>query len=72
MEPHKKKKPLDNYIKYSSYSFQMALTIFIFMFIGKNIDNYLNTEKPYFTAFFSILGVIFSLYHLIKNVKSDT
>lgn len=71
MEPPKKKKPLNNYIKYSNYAFQMGIIIFIFMIIGHNIDNYLNNERAYFTAFFSILGVFFSILQLIKNVKSD-
>ncbi|MFN3640936.1 MAG: AtpZ/AtpI family protein [Flavobacterium sp.] len=72
MEPTKKKKPLNEYVKYSSYTFQMASIIFVFMFIGQKADSYFTTEKPYLTAFFSILGIILSIFKLIKDVKSDT
>lgn len=42
------------------------------MFIGQKADSYFTTEKPYLTAFFSILGIILSIFKLIKDVKSDT
>jgi ATP synthase protein I len=72
MEPPKKKKPLDNYVKYSSFAFQMAIIIFIFIFVGQKVDNLFKTPKPYFTAFFSVIGVFFSMYQIIKNVQSDS
>ena len=64
------KKPLNTYIKYSSYVFQMAATILVFVLLGKYIDGKMGNEKLIVTAILSVFGVGISLYKLFKSVKN--
>jgi F0F1-type ATP synthase assembly protein I len=68
-----KKKDVNNFAKYSSISFQMLATIGLFAFIGYKLDEYQHTKAPIFTAIFSLIGVIISLYQVVKqlNKKED-
>lgn len=68
-----KKKDVNNFAKYSSISFQMLATIGVFAFIGYKLDEYQHTNSPIFTAIFSLIGVIISLYQVVKqlNKKED-
>ena len=68
-----KKKDVNNFAKYSSISFQMLATIGVFAFIGYELDEYQHTKAPIFTAIFSLIGVIISLYQVVKqlNKKED-
>lgn len=68
-----KKKDVNNFAKYSSISFQMLATIGVFAFIGYKLDQYKQTKAPIFTAVFSLIGVIISLYQVVKqlNKKED-
>lgn len=71
MEKNQKNKPLNIYVKYSGLAFQMAAMIIAFVFLGKMADKYFENEKPVLTAVFSVAGVFFSLYNLIRSVKSS-
>ncbi len=64
------KKPLNSYIKYSAYVFQMAATILICVLLGKYIDGKMGNEKLIVTAILSVFGVGISLYNLFKSVKN--
>lgn len=68
-----KKRDVNNFAKYSSISFQMLATIGVFAFIGYKLDEYQHTKTPIFTAIFSLIGVIISLYQVVKllNKKED-
>ncbi|MBF6609443.1 MAG: AtpZ/AtpI family protein [Flavobacterium sp.] len=73
MSEKKKKlntKPLNNYIKFSGYVFQMAATIVVFVLVGKYIDNRMGHEKLVVTAILSVIGVLLSLYNLYRSVKN--
>ena len=64
----KKKNQLNNYLKYSSLAFQMGGTIAFFTWIGIKVDEWQNTQQPYYTVAFSLLGVFSSLYLVIKGL----
>ena len=68
-----KNKNVNNFARYSSISFQMLATIGVFAFIGYKLDAYRQAKSPIFTAIFSLVGVIISLYQVVKqlNKKED-
>lgn len=59
---------MKGYARYSSVAFQMIASVGIMAAIGWWLDGYVRTEKPYFTAAFSLVGVIAGLYLVIKEV----
>jgi ATP synthase protein I len=66
------KKPLPNqYIKYSSIGFQMIGIIGVFTYAGIKLDQYQQNKTPIYTGLLSLLGVIISLYVIIKGLKSN-
>jgi len=67
------KKNVNSFAKYSSISFQMLATIGVFAFIGYKLDQYQKTKAPIYTAVFSLIGVVISLYQVVKqlNKKSE-
>lgn len=71
MDPNEKKKGLNNFAKYTSISFQMLATIGVFAFIGYKIDEYRNSKTPIFTAVLSLLGVVLSLYQVVRQLNKN-
>jgi len=63
------KKEVNNFAKYSSISFQMLATIGVFAFIGYKLDEYKPAKTPIFTAIFSLIGVVISLYQVVKQLN---
>jgi ATP synthase protein I len=63
------KKPA-NFIKYSGMGFQMLATIGVFAFAGYKIDEYRKSSKPIFTAILGLIGVIVSLYQVVRQLSS--
>lgn len=52
-------------MKYAGLGFQLFVLLLIGAFIGKKIDHWLNTDKPYFTALVILLftgGFFYKLY----------
>lgn len=64
-------KKFNNYIRYSGLAFQMAATILICVLIGRAIDERRGSEKQVFTAIFSVLGVMASIWNIIRSVKKS-
>lgn len=71
MEPEEKKKNVNNFARYSGISVQMLVTIGLFAFGGYKLDGYLHSKTPLFTAIFSILGVVISLYQVVKQLNKS-
>ncbi|KIO78028.1 hypothetical protein TH53_06270 [Pedobacter lusitanus] len=69
IEPQKNKKAT-NFIRYTGIGFQMLATIGVFAFAGYKIDGYRNSEKLIFTALLGLLGVIVSLYQIIRQLNN--
>lgn len=65
--PNSKKKPLNEYARYSAMGFQMAAIIFVSTWGGVKLDEYLQLKVPVFTLVFSILSVVLSMYYFIKG-----
>ncbi|QNK62485.1 AtpZ/AtpI family protein [Pedobacter sp. PAMC26386] len=65
-----KNKGAANFAKYSGLGFQMLATIGVLVFAGYKIDNYRNSDKLIFTALLGVLGVIVSLYQVIRQLNS--
>jgi F0F1-type ATP synthase assembly protein I len=66
----RKKRDFSAYAKYSAAGFQMFAVIAVFAFIGYKIDENRNAKQPLFTAFFSLVGVLASLYLVIRSIKN--
>ena len=58
-----------SFVKYSSIGFQMLATIGLFAFIGYKIDDYQQNDKPIVTAILSLIGVLISLYQVVKQLN---
>lgn len=70
MNNKEKDKNGTNFIKYSGMGFQMLATIGLFAFAGYKIDGYRNSPKPIFTAILGVLGVLISLYQVVRQLNS--
>ncbi|MGB0522709.1 MAG: AtpZ/AtpI family protein [Flammeovirgaceae bacterium] len=63
------KRQFNAYIKYSTMGFQMIASILICAWLGNYLDEYLNTNKAYFTLLLMLLGVLTSIILLIRGIK---
>ncbi len=63
-----KKKPLNDYARYSALGLQMAVIIFLFTWGGVKLDALLHLKIPVFTLVLSLSSVVLSLYFFLKNV----
>ncbi len=64
-----KKKPLNDYARYSAMGFQMAVIIFLSTWGGVKLDEFLELKIPVFTLTFALLSVILSMYYFIRGVS---
>ena len=58
-----------NYAKYMGVAFQMLAIIGGAAFIGFKIDQWYNHKVQWVTAIACVIGVCFSIYHTIKQLK---
>ena len=61
------KKQVNNYLRYSGIGFQIAGTVAVGFFIGYELDKWLHTSQPYFTAVVSLVFVFLGLYIGLKD-----
>lgn len=66
-----KKKPLNDYVKYSGMAFQMLAIILIGIYGGKKLDEWLHTGSKIFTLTFSLISVVGAMYLMIKDVLNN-
>jgi len=59
------------YARYSGVVFQMIITIIAGVYAGKKLDEYLNTNKPYFTLALTLLSLIAALYFLVRGLTKN-
>ncbi len=72
--PQKKKTPKDKahaYMKYSGMAIQMGVIILIGAFIGKKLDVYFQTERPYLTSLFALIAIFAALYLSLKDLFAN-
>jgi len=65
-----KDKGAANFIKFTGLGFQMLVIIGLFTFAGYKIDSYRSNDKPLFVALLGVLGVIVSLYQVIRQLNN--
>ncbi|HMT28594.1 MAG TPA: AtpZ/AtpI family protein [Bacteroidia bacterium] len=63
-----KRKPLNDYVRYSAVGLQMGMIIFLFTWGGVKLDSWLQLKIPVFTLVFSLSSVVLSLYYFLKDV----
>jgi hypothetical protein len=66
--------PLQDYNKYAGMAFELLAMTLIMVFIGKKLDSWLETEKPYMVALLVSLGVtayMIKLYYETQNKKKN-
>lgn len=66
--PKLPKKPSDNPFTYVGLAFQMGVTIYLFVWLGKKLDVYYQTGKL-FLIIGTLTGVAISLYALLKQMR---
>ncbi|HMR42711.1 MAG TPA: AtpZ/AtpI family protein [Saprospiraceae bacterium] len=64
----KMRQKVDAYMRYSGMAFEMAAVMAIAVFAGKKIDDYFDSQKPYFTILFALLGTVAALYLTLKDI----
>jgi len=64
----KKKRP--RFLALTGIAFQMGVTIYLFSYLGKYLDNRCNIEEKYWTIGLTLIGVALSFYSLLKQVNS--
>jgi F0F1-type ATP synthase assembly protein I len=69
-EPNDISKSSRAYLQYSGIAAQMGLTIAAFAFLGVWLDGKFATDKI-FTAILALLGVLFSLYAVIRQISKQ-
>lgn len=63
--PDKGKNPV---LRFTSVATQMAITIFLGVWGGIQLDRYLGFESPIMTLICSLLGVVMAVYIVIRDV----
>lgn len=63
----KKKKKLDDFIRYSNLAFEMIAIMGVGVFAGIKIDQWLELSFPAFTLGLMILSVLGAIYHVIRK-----
>jgi hypothetical protein len=61
------KKPLNNWIRYSSMGIQMGATIFILTWLGIKADAWLKMKFPLFTLLMALFSAFAAVYYFIKD-----
>ncbi len=56
-------------MKYSGMAFQIAAYILVGIFLGKQLDKYFQTERPYFTALCSIIFLVAFFIKLFADLN---
>ena len=63
------KKQLKNVAVLSGIAFQMGITIYLFVMLGKWLDSKFNSGDKLFVIIMTLLGVAISLYVVLKQVN---
>jgi len=69
-DSEKKKKGRHNtneYLKYSGMAFEMFAIMCLFTVGGNKLDEYMQTDKQYFTILGAILGTISALTYTLRD-----
>lgn len=65
---NKKKRALNDYIKYSGLGFQMIATMCLAAWAGMKLDEHYQVKSHLFTIFLLLFSVIASIYFAISTI----
>lgn len=69
-KPEKKSNSGSNkFLRLTSAGLQMGITIFLFAYLGKYLDERYPNEKNIYTAILTIVGVAIAIVSLIRQVN---
>lgn len=57
------------WLQLTSVAVQIGVTIFVLSWIGKKLDAYFLTDRPWFAVSLSVVGMLASIYLLLKTVN---
>lgn len=66
----KPNKPLKNAVVLTGIAFQMGITIYLFIMLGKWLDLKYSEDGKLFLILGTLLGVAISLYVVLKQLKT--
>lgn len=66
---HKSRKQLKNATILTGIAIQMGVTIYLFVLLGKWLDNKFNNGERQYLIISTLLGVAVSIYAVIKQVN---
>ncbi len=69
MTAKKQKKPLNKYLQLTGITFQMGITIYLAVYLGKWLDTTFPNEKNWFTLIMTLVGLIIALYAVVVQTK---
>lgn len=62
---------INDYVKYSGLTFQMAALILLGYWVGGKIDAWLEFRIPIFTIILIVVFIVLSIYSLIRSLPKD-
>ncbi|MFT6357243.1 MAG: hypothetical protein ACJAYJ_001456 [Saprospiraceae bacterium] len=62
------KETINPALKYMGMAFQMAFIIGLGTFLGKQLDAYMQSERPLFTILFSMVFLFLAFYFTLKDL----
>ncbi len=57
-----------NYMNYAGMAFQMGILLAIGAFVGKKLDHYFQTSRPYLTALSVVIFLFAAFYLTFKDL----
>ncbi|MDD3771294.1 MAG: AtpZ/AtpI family protein [Weeksellaceae bacterium] len=70
MTEKKNKNNMTKYVHLTGLGFQMMAVMFVFIWLGRWVDEHYAGERKYFAALGSLLGLAASLYLVLKQLKN--
>ena len=69
MVAKKEKKPLNKYLLLTGIAFQMGITIYAAVYIGKKLDLKYPNDKKWFTLGMTLVGLVVAMYAVVVQSK---
>lgn len=59
---------MNPYQRFIGAAFQMLITILLGVWLGRYLDGYVGTQKPWFTLGLALFAIAVALYGLIRSL----
>ncbi|GAA4849538.1 AtpZ/AtpI family protein [Algivirga pacifica] len=70
-QPFKKQvKRYNLFMRYISVSMEMIVTLLLCAWAGRALDDWQQTDKPYYTIGLTLFGLFASMYQLLKGLSN--